>query len=68
MGCDLVLQKINSDGQTGADRVALDVALQYGLHHGGAIPRGRRTESGRRLVSPITLSLLNMPFRRLKTR
>ena len=38
--------KIVSGGQTGADRAALDVALELGLARGGWIPRGRRAEDG----------------------
>jgi Circularly permutated YpsA SLOG family len=37
---------ILSGGQTGADRAALDVALEFGLAHGGWCPRGRRAEDG----------------------
>jgi hypothetical protein len=35
-----------SGGQTGADRAALDFALEFGLDHGGWCPRGRRAEDG----------------------
>lgn len=42
-----MLGKIVSGGQTGVDRAALDVALAYGLPHGGWCPRGRRAEDGR---------------------
>ena len=41
------LEKIVSGGQTGADRAALDVAIEFGIPHGGWIPRGRKTERGR---------------------
>jgi hypothetical protein len=37
---------IISGGQTGADRAALDFAIDYGLLHGGWCPRGRRAEDG----------------------
>lgn len=40
------LRKIVSGGQTGVDRAALDVALAFGLEHGGWVPRGRRAEDG----------------------
>jgi len=33
-------------GQTGADRAALDWAIEHGLRHGGWCPRGRKTEDG----------------------
>ena len=41
-----MIDKIVSGGQTGADRAALDVALELGLSTGGWIPRGRRAEDG----------------------
>lgn len=37
---------IVSGGQTGADRAALDFAMEFGLAHGGWCPRGRRAEDG----------------------
>ncbi len=37
---------ILSGGQTGADRAALDFAIEYGLAHGGWCPRGRLAEDG----------------------
>ena len=42
-----MLRKIISDGQTGADRAALDFAIEVGLEHGGFVPRGRRAEDGK---------------------
>jgi hypothetical protein len=42
-----MIVKIISGGQTGADRAALDVAIQFGITHGGWVPRGRMTETGR---------------------
>lgn len=38
--------KVVSGGQTGVDRVALDVAIETGLQHGGWCPLGRRAEDG----------------------
>lgn len=38
--------KIISGGQTGADRAALDAAIELGIAHGGWCPRGRRAEDG----------------------
>lgn len=35
-----------SGGQTGADRAALDWAIEQGIEHGGWCPRGRKTEDG----------------------
>ena len=39
--------RIVSGGQTGADRAALDLAVELELETGGWIPRGRRAEDGR---------------------
>ena len=51
--CDLchgikrvMLQKIISGGQTGVDRAALDVGLEFGIPVGGYCPIGRRSEDG----------------------
>ncbi|RLB35173.1 MAG: hypothetical protein DRH20_11280, partial [Deltaproteobacteria bacterium] len=41
-----VPHKIISGGQTGADRAALDFALDAGIPHGGWVPRGRLAEDG----------------------
>jgi hypothetical protein len=41
------LKKIISGGQTGADRAALDVGLEYGVEVGGWVPHGRMAEDGR---------------------
>lgn len=38
--------KLISGGQTGADRAALDVALELGIDHGGWVPKGRSAEDG----------------------
>ena len=38
--------KLISGGQTGADRAALDVALELGIDHGGWVPKGRAAEDG----------------------
>ena len=37
--------EIRSGGQTGADRAALDWAIQNGVPHGGWCPRGRTAEA-----------------------
>ncbi len=41
-----MVRVIVSGGQTGADRGALDAAIELGLEHGGWCPRGRRAEDG----------------------
>ncbi len=41
------VRRIISGGQTGADRGALDAAIQLGVEHGGYCPAGRRAEDGR---------------------
>src|SRR3982074_1895430 len=43
----IMLRKIISGGQTGADRAGLDFAIEAGLEHGGSVPRGRIAEDGR---------------------
>jgi hypothetical protein len=40
----MAIKKIISGGQTGADQAGLDVAIEHGIPHGGAIPKGRLTE------------------------
>lgn len=40
------ITRINSGGQTGADRAALDFALARGIPHGGWCPQGRKAEDG----------------------
>jgi len=50
--------KIISGGQTGADRSALDFAIESGLPHGGWIPKGRKTEDG---TLPDKYQLREMP-------
>jgi hypothetical protein len=42
----LKIKKIISGGQTGADRVALDVAIKMGVEHGGWVSKSRKTEDG----------------------
>src|SRR5512139_1859585 len=40
-------QRLQSGGQTGADRAACDVAIALGIPLSGWCPRGRRAEDGR---------------------
>jgi len=40
------IEKIVSGGQTGADRAALDFAIEHSIPHGGWCPRGRKAEDG----------------------
>jgi hypothetical protein len=42
-----MVERIISGGQTGADRGALDAAIELAIAHGGYCPRGRRAEDGR---------------------
>ena len=44
----MILRKIISGGQTGADQGALYAAEQFGLETGGWMPRGFRTDTGLR--------------------
>jgi hypothetical protein len=41
-----MIKQIITGGQTGADRAALDVAINFNIHHGGWIPKGRKAEDG----------------------
>jgi hypothetical protein len=41
-----MIKKIISGGQVGADQGALDVAIKYGIPHGGWIQKGRKTQNG----------------------
>jgi hypothetical protein len=43
----MVTLKVISGGQTGADRAALDVAMELGLPTGGFCTKGRHAEDGR---------------------
>jgi hypothetical protein len=49
--------RIISGGQTGADRAALDWAIEHRVAHGGWCPRGRRAEDG---VIPARYQLTEM--------
>jgi hypothetical protein len=40
------IEKIISGAQSGADRAALDVAIEHGIDHGGWCPHGRKAEDG----------------------
>jgi hypothetical protein len=42
----LAVATIISGGQTGADRGALDAAIELGITHGGVCPKGRAAEDG----------------------
>jgi len=42
-----MLDKIISGGQTGADRAALDWAIEHSISHGGWCPKGRMAEDGK---------------------
>ncbi len=41
-----MVRKIISGGQTGADRAALDFAIEWNISHGGWVPKGRKAEDG----------------------
>ena len=47
--------KIVSGGQTGVDRAALDVAIEWGIEHGGWCPEGGRAEN--HVIPPGVLAL-----------
>jgi len=50
--------KIISGGQTGADRAALDHAIEFSIPYGGWVPKGRKTEDVR---LPEKYKLQEMP-------
>jgi len=52
-----LLSKIISGGRTGAERAALDVAVDHGIPHGGWVARGRIAEDG---ALPETYQLQEM--------
>ena len=63
----LLVQKIISGGQTGADRAALDWAIETGIPHGGWCPRSRKAEDG--VIDPkYLLSATASPAYQLRTR
>lgn len=53
------VEKLVSGGQTGADRAALDFAIENGFEYGGFVPRGRLAEDGP--LSPKYLHLIETP-------
>ena len=57
--------KIVSGGQTGADRAALDWAIDHAIPHGGWCPRGRRAEDG---AIPARYLLSETPSERYQER
>lgn len=52
------IKKILSGGQTGADRAALDFAMEYGIEHAGWVPEGRKAEDG---VIPMQYNVNELP-------
>lgn len=42
----MILSKIISGGQTGADRAGIDTAIECNIPYGGWIPKGRKAEDG----------------------
>ena len=52
----LSIRKIVSGGQTGADRAALDFALENEFEIGGFVPKGRLAEDGKIPAKYINLS------------
>ena len=53
-----MLKKIISGGQTGANRAALDFAIEFDIPHGGWVRKGRKAEDG---VLPDEYRLAEMP-------
>jgi hypothetical protein len=54
----MLIKKIISGAQTGADRAALDFAIEVGIPHGGWVPKGRKAEDG---TIPEKYNLQEMP-------
>jgi hypothetical protein len=57
--------RIVSGGQTGADRAALDWAIEHDIPHGGWCPKGRKGEDG---VIPARYQLTECPRAEYKAR
>lgn len=53
-----MISKIVSGGQTGADRAALDFAIQHSIPYSGWVPKGRKAEDG---AVPESYRLQEMP-------
>jgi hypothetical protein len=53
-----MITKIISGGQTGADRAALDFAIEHNIPYGEWMPKGRRAEDG---ILPERYQLQEMP-------
>lgn len=47
-----LIEEIVSEGQTGADRAALDWAIENGIPHGGSGVARKEIELGNRLLRP----------------
>jgi len=54
----MIIKKIISGAQTGADRAALDFAINNDIPHGGWVPKGRLAEDG---VIPIHYNVTEAP-------
>ena len=60
--------KIVSGGQTGADRAAIDFAIDHDIEYGGWIPQGRLAEDGRISDSYSFLTETNSPDYHVRTK
>ena len=67
MGERFPLNKITvvSGGQSGVDRAALDIAIEFGLGHGGWCPKGRIAEDG---IIPEQYELKETPLTSVEQR
>ena len=61
----VMVKKVISGGQTGADRGALDAAIALKISHGGWCPRGRKAEDG---IIPNLYQLVETPSSRYEKR
>jgi hypothetical protein len=57
------VRRIVSGGQTGADRAALDWAIDNGIEHGGYCPSGRLAEDGPVLARYLLTELTGAGYR-----
>jgi hypothetical protein len=58
MAARVLIERVVSGGQTGADRAALEWAIAHGVPHGGWCPQGRIAEGG---IIPAQYQVTELP-------
>jgi hypothetical protein len=58
-----MIEKIISGGQTGVDMAALDIAIMFGIPHGGWCPKGRIQEKGSTIPQEYKLTEITGNFK-----